>query len=230
MSAASAPSNSLGGSLCSGAGATYLSNGAPYLPDPYPLARGHPREGNGAVKFGFNSLHAPCLPSDTAPNFKLSPGESLCPSRRFGSYGEWWQAHQAKCPPNPDAKVKTKSTSFWPYGSKITTVTSNESPEDYYELDRRLLMNSCPNRPSRRSGSTRVGDSSSSFDGRAAGRASGMATTWSGSASSPTLRRAGSSSALLMGNYSESMMAATSASRKSGGSRTASYAAGSFPR
>eukprot|EP00928_Gymnodinium_smaydae_P009367 TRINITY_DN13498_c0_g1_i2.p2 TRINITY_DN13498_c0_g1~~TRINITY_DN13498_c0_g1_i2.p2 ORF type:complete len:122 (+),score=13.12 TRINITY_DN13498_c0_g1_i2:83-448(+) len=101
---------------------------APYLPHPYPVHRIQ-RERESHIG-GFKSFHEDCRPL-------AHPDKAICPDRVFTSYGEWWQAHQAPPgPPPPEPDVKVATTNFWPYGRRISDLTTTENNGDFYELDR----------------------------------------------------------------------------------------------
>lgn len=113
-----------------------LSSGVPYLPHPFPLQR-HGRV-TGSHSGGFVSLHDPCKPCH-------NPEKRCCPEKVFVSYGEWWQAHQPPVgPPPPDPDVREFSTNFWPYGRRISAITSTDNHKDIYELDRRIIRQNVP--------------------------------------------------------------------------------------
>jgi hypothetical protein len=98
----------------------------PYLPHPYPLKRrGRERDHPG----GFVSLQEPFEP----PKF---PDQEQV----YMTHGEWWQAQRPpQCIKAP--KDATFSTSFWPYGRRITCVASMDKDDQWYNLDKRILKN-----------------------------------------------------------------------------------------
>lgn len=102
-------------------------NRFPYLPHPYPLMRrgraqgGHPG--------GFRSLQEPLQP----PKF---PEEEQI----YSTYAEWWQAQRPPKGP-PCDKDSTFTTSFWPYGRRISCVASMDNEDQFYHLDKRLVKN-----------------------------------------------------------------------------------------
>jgi len=105
-------------------------NRFPYLPHPYPLnRRGRAHGGNPGHPGGFKSLQEPRQP----PKF---PDEEQI----YSTYSEWWQAQR---PPDalPHDKDATFSTSFWPYGRRISCVASMDDSEQFYNLDKRIMKN-----------------------------------------------------------------------------------------
>lgn len=99
----------------------------PYRPHPFPLKR-RPKAQSGHPG-GFVSLQEPLV----TPKF---PDEEQI----HMTYAEWWQAqHPDKGP--PQEKDATFSTSFWPYGRRISSVTSMDKEGQYYHLDNRLVKN-----------------------------------------------------------------------------------------
>lgn len=102
-------------------------NRHPYLPDPYPLKRaGRARGGHPG---GFTSLQEPRRP----PKF---PDED----QLYMTYAEWWHAQRPPLGP-PDDKDKTFSTSYWPFGRRISCVASMDNEDQYYNLDKRIIKN-----------------------------------------------------------------------------------------
>jgi len=100
-------------------------NRFPYLPHPYPLQRKGRTQ--GAHPGGFESLLEPQQP----PKF---PGEEQV----YSTYAEWWQAQRP--PGGPlDEKDATFSTSFWPYGRRISCVASMDKEDQFYHLDKRIM-------------------------------------------------------------------------------------------
>lgn len=97
-----------------------------YLPNPQPWKRG--ASGNAE----FFSTHPECFND-----------------RGFFSYGQFWQAHQPSTSKNP--AMKTVSSSFWPFGQRITSVTGGERKEDIYSLDGRIIDRAVPYLPRSRS-------------------------------------------------------------------------------
>ena len=69
--------------------------------------------------------------------------------RGFFSYGQFWQAHQPIKSRQPT--LTTVSSSFWPFGQGITSVTGSERKEDLYCLDGRLIDRTAPHMPRSRS-------------------------------------------------------------------------------
>lgn len=103
----------------------------PYLPNPQPWVRG---PAGGAE---FVSLHDHCRP-------EAHPGKPVCPDRSFVSYGQWWQAHQPIDGAPAEPKLRTISTSYWPYGQQITVITGSDRCDDMYKLDGRLIHKAAP--------------------------------------------------------------------------------------
>lgn len=99
----------------------------PYLPHPYPLKRrGRAQNGHPG---GFTSLQEPLVP----PKF---PDEEQI----YCTYAEWWQA-QRPTTGHTSNNDKTFSTSFWPYGRRISCITSMDKEDQCYHLDQRVLKN-----------------------------------------------------------------------------------------
>mmetsp|Transcript_49420 Transcript_49420/g.77046 ORF Transcript_49420/g.77046 Transcript_49420/m.77046 type:complete len:199 (-) Transcript_49420:176-772(-) len=69
--------------------------------------------------------------------------------RIFRSYGEWWQAQQKPPPPveTTVARHVAISTTYWPYGHGVTTLTGamNQGAGYRYLLDDRPVDNVIPN-------------------------------------------------------------------------------------
>jgi len=102
-------------------------NRFPYMPHPYPLKR-RGRAANGHPG-GFMSLQEPLQP----PKF---PDED----QLYCTYAEWWQAQRPAAGPVDD-KEATFSTSFWPYGRKISAVMTMDKEDQHYNLDKRVVKN-----------------------------------------------------------------------------------------
>mmetsp|Transcript_72611 Transcript_72611/g.151580 ORF Transcript_72611/g.151580 Transcript_72611/m.151580 type:complete len:189 (-) Transcript_72611:49-615(-) len=77
-----------------------------------------------------------------------------CPSRpapqyrKFASYGEWFEAGRKK--PHQVARTESgtaKPTSFWPYGTRVTTLTNSAEEGVYYNFDHRLVKDVVPHKP-----------------------------------------------------------------------------------
>lgn len=98
----------------------------PYLPNPQPWMRGCP----GNAEF-----------------FTANP--ECYRDRGFFSYGQFWQAHQPIISQKP--MLKTVSSSFWPFGQRITCLTGSERKADLYSLDSRLIARAAPGIPRSRS-------------------------------------------------------------------------------
>jgi len=102
------------------------STGLQYLPNPQPWKRGE--AGNAE----FFSSHPECFHD-----------------RGFFSYGQFWQAHQPIVARKPT--MRTVSSSFWPFGQRITCLTGSDRKEDLYALDNRIIDRSAPEIPRSRS-------------------------------------------------------------------------------
>jgi len=102
-------------------------NRFPYLPHPYPLQRRG--RGHQAPPGGFKSLIEPIQ----KPKF---PEEDQI----YSTYAEWWQAQRPPAGPIND-KDGTFSTSFWPYGRRISCVASMDKEDQFYHLDKRIMKN-----------------------------------------------------------------------------------------
>lgn len=105
-------------------------NRFPYLPHPYPLKkRGRAHPGNGGHPGGFMSLQPPQQPVKY-------PDEDLV----YMTYSEWWHA-QRPTDALPGDKDSTFSTSYWPYGRRLSCVASMDKDDQFYNLDKRLVKN-----------------------------------------------------------------------------------------
>jgi len=93
-----------------------------YLPNPQPWKRGCP----GNAEF-----------------FTSNP--ECYRDRGFFSYGQFWQAHQPIISQKPT--MQTVSSSFWPFGQRITCLTGSERKEDIYSLDSRIIARAAPGMP-----------------------------------------------------------------------------------
>jgi len=99
----------------------------PYLPDPYPLQRvGRRREGHPG---GFTSLREP-----------LQPAKNPDQAQVYCSYAEWWQAQRPSVN-NVKARHETFSTSFWPFGHRVSNLSSIDDEGTFYQLDQRRIKN-----------------------------------------------------------------------------------------
>lgn len=102
-------------------------NRHPYLPHPYPLKRrGRAHSGHPG---GFVSLQEPLLPPKRPEEDQV-----------YMTYAEWWQAQRPLEGP-PYEKDATFSTSYWPYGRRISCVASMDKQDQYYNLDSRVVKN-----------------------------------------------------------------------------------------
>jgi hypothetical protein len=99
----------------------------PYLPHPFPLKRvGRARDGHQG---GFTSLQ------DTGKPKNPEKEEVHC------TYPEWWWAQQPPFGPAPEAEEQTFSTSFWPYGRRMSAIASVDDKGEFYDLDDRRIKN-----------------------------------------------------------------------------------------
>lgn len=102
----------------------------PYLPHPFPLKRrGRTHPDHGGHPGGFKSLQEP-----------LQPVKFPDEDQVYMSYAEWYWAQRPKVPP-PDDKEATFSTSYWPYGRRISAVSTMDKEDQSYNLDTRILKN-----------------------------------------------------------------------------------------
>eukprot|EP00928_Gymnodinium_smaydae_P071270 TRINITY_DN54901_c0_g1_i1.p1 TRINITY_DN54901_c0_g1~~TRINITY_DN54901_c0_g1_i1.p1 ORF type:complete len:190 (-),score=22.99 TRINITY_DN54901_c0_g1_i1:73-642(-) len=167
-----------------------------YLPHPYPLARLPGQQSFASLRAGEQELF---------------PGQS------FQSYGEWFEAHR---PVNPELNARVqrgRSTSFWPYGQRVTSLVGTESSQDVYRLDHFCTKYVRPHLPER-----------TSRPRPEQLYANATAVALASSQSSPVLRQAGSTATLFFGGNAEATASAAAALamgvRSPGASSTSSAA------
>jgi len=104
-----------------------------YLPSPQEFVA------NRRGQAGFTVDHELCQQAG-------SHSQHVCHGKVFRSYGEWWQAHQ-KPPPKEIAVVRhaAVSSTYWPYGNGVTTLTGAVDGGNRYFLDDRPVVNVIPN-------------------------------------------------------------------------------------
>lgn len=61
-------------------------------------------------------------------------------TRFYQTYAEWWQAQRPPAGPLKE-KDATFSTSYWPYGRRISCITTMDKEGQFYHLDKRLMRN-----------------------------------------------------------------------------------------
>jgi len=103
-------------------------NKHPYLPHPFPVKR--VRRARDGHQGGFTSLQESARPRRD-PNQE----EVYC------TYPEWWWAQRPPFGKPPDADVKAFSTSYWPYGHRMSAIASVDDKGEFYDLDDRRIKN-----------------------------------------------------------------------------------------
>eukprot|EP00930_Biecheleria_cincta_P007944 TRINITY_DN109267_c0_g1_i1.p2 TRINITY_DN109267_c0_g1~~TRINITY_DN109267_c0_g1_i1.p2 ORF type:complete len:236 (+),score=36.46 TRINITY_DN109267_c0_g1_i1:36-710(+) len=161
-----------------------------------------PVERRGA---GFVSHHD-CRPA-------AHPDRPCCPQQVFYSYGEWFQAHRPERGREATVVSTEKSSNYWPYGKNVTSMIGSVNPNDIVKVDGNVSRSVIAHRPVEItlrpqprpeelmqaphsfSGELVTQEHVSSPSARSAG---GRGTSLP---SSPTLRRAGSATALFGSAY-----------------------------
>ena len=92
---------------------------------------------------------APCesWPAGFVSHWK-PPGhdEPVCPGF-FNSYGAWFQAHQPKEVAPSTTVRQTKASSYWPFGSGVTSVIGSRNNHDILVIDNARSRGTLPYRP-----------------------------------------------------------------------------------
>jgi len=101
----------------------------PYLPHPFPIKRvARAQDGHQG---GFTSLQETMRPPKEDP----SQEDVYC------TYPEWWWAQRPPFGKSPKADEVTFSTSYWPYGRRMSAISSIDDKGEFYDLDDRRIRN-----------------------------------------------------------------------------------------